>query len=193
LALLGVAQWLLLWAIIASGWALTGAWLLGAAAMLAAAPLAPAQRYFGMSGVVIALCAAKWLLRDALAPRLDAAWDPDAARVLINTQVGAAMAIALLAAVYDHARSRAERTRVGESPGKRTSGDRAPSEATFDDGPLDEASPDDWWADRPQLVPVVRPRRTASLTEQTLASPLLGAVVLVLVALSFEVDRWFAQ
>src|SRR5690606_30584150 len=128
-----------------------------------------------------------------LAPSRAAVCDPDAALWRVRPLVGAAVASGRLAAVYDHARSRAERTRVGESPGKRTSGDRASSEATFDDGPLDEASPDDWWADRPQLVPVVRPRRTASLTEQTLASPLLGAVVLVLVALSFEVDRWFAQ
>lgn len=72
----------------------TCGWLLGAIVLLAFHRQGWRQRYLELGATLLAVTAGKWLLFDALAPRLELGWHAEASLPLLNSQMGLALAIA---------------------------------------------------------------------------------------------------
>lgn len=94
LAALGTLLWLGVASLQCDHLAETAAWLSAAVILLALDRFGRRQRYFEISLGVLGLTAARWLVIDAFASRLDSAWDASAALPVLNWQMGLAAAIA---------------------------------------------------------------------------------------------------
>ena len=74
--------------------AVTGGWLIGAAILLAVQRAGRRQRYLDIAMLVLVASAGRWLIIDALIPRLEVGWKATDTLPLLNWQMGLALAIA---------------------------------------------------------------------------------------------------
>ena len=151
LTIIGTLQWMALCVAQCDALALTGGWLLCAGLLLAAAPIGQRQRYVPIALFVLTATAAKWLVFDAMIPRLQPNWDPTATTLVVNWQMGLALAISCCA----------------------------------------------YWTYCRLLPKTVVDTDASSQPDQTTSTraqiPIVAGVLLVLVALSFEVDRLISR
>ena len=96
LAAVGTFLWLGLCERNAHELTVTIGWLIGGALLLANERLGRRQRYFEIALVVLAVTAGRWLVIDALGPRLDRAWAAGGTTPLMNPQMGVALVLAAL-------------------------------------------------------------------------------------------------
>lgn len=90
----GAVLWLLVSATQCRDLTATAAWVLGAVTLLALEPIGRRLRYLEVALIVLIVAAAKWLLFDALVPRLERGWTGGDAWPVLNWQMGLAAAIA---------------------------------------------------------------------------------------------------
>ena len=112
LAVFGTLGWLGLCILQAGPLTATAGWLAASALLVALQRWGGRQRYLEIGLVVLAATAGKWLITDALLPRLAPGWDPTAQSPLLNWQMGLAVAIAAVGGWT--ARSIARRPASGE-------------------------------------------------------------------------------
>jgi uncharacterized membrane protein len=98
LAITAMIGWVMWCMSMMDGLMLTGGWLLGSAALVAASPLGVRQRYLEIALVLLLMIAGKWLVIDAFGERFTPGWDATSATPLLNAQMGMALAIGVVAA-----------------------------------------------------------------------------------------------
>ncbi|MCK4871448.1 MAG: DUF2339 domain-containing protein [Phycisphaerales bacterium] len=96
LAAIGTLQWMALWAAHDLGLLMTAGWLLGAAVLLESHRIGRRERYVELAIGVLVFATGKWLLFDALLPRLDPAWNAAAATPIANWQMAVAAVMVAL-------------------------------------------------------------------------------------------------
>ena len=94
LGILGAAGWLAVCALQCQGLAVTGGWLLGAVALLAAQRYGRRQRYVEIALAALVITASRWLIADAILARLATSESHARAMPFINWQMALALAIA---------------------------------------------------------------------------------------------------
>ncbi|MHC4107790.1 MAG: DUF2339 domain-containing protein, partial [Planctomycetota bacterium] len=96
LAAAGMSLWLALCARNAHEITVTIGWLIAGAVLLANERFGRRQRYFEIALVVLAVTAGRWLIQDALGPRLDRTWVAGGTTPFTNPQMGVALVLAAL-------------------------------------------------------------------------------------------------
>ncbi len=118
----GTFGWFWLCALQCRELAITGGWLLGTAALLAAGALgdrhevSPRQRYFEFGLVALVATSGKWLIGDAVLRRLSSTWSAADAWPILNWQMGLGAAIAATIGWAGHIFARRSRPRADEAP-----------------------------------------------------------------------------
>jgi hypothetical protein len=112
-ATLGVALWMVLWAVQAQGLSTTASWLLGAVVLLGLERFGRREKYFELSLVVLAAATVRWLAIDAVANRINPGWSALKSTPFINAQMG--LAVAICAVAYWAYRVMRSREALGQS------------------------------------------------------------------------------